>query len=303
LKAISDSKVPYQKSDQGWIFYSNPYQLNNGIRDVYCFEHKSEKGIIAASIFFSVDKSTATSLPNCPGAGFQMLNPISKNNFIQFLNKTRDHFDDGTKITIKQSPGFYSLANPIWLHESLIEFGFQASAEVNHHVDLRDPSLKEKIHKMEHRKIKKCETDGFSFEQVLKPDIDQVYSFLAKCRSHQGLSVNISKNQLNSILSKMPKDYFVYAVKTANNELAALTVLLRVNQSVIYNFLPAFDRNFKSHSPMAFLHFRLFQELMGLGYRYWDLGISSVGGQPQRGLIKFKERMGGIRSDRFTYHL
>ena len=88
------------------------------------------------------------------------------------------------------------------------------------------------------------------------------------CRSQQGLNVNISKNHFYRILSKMPDDYFVYLVKTAQDELAALTVLLRVNDRIIYNFLPAFDRQIKSHSPLAYLHFHLSHELKNFGFKY-----------------------------------
>ncbi|MFY0655005.1 MAG: GNAT family N-acetyltransferase, partial [Cyclobacteriaceae bacterium] len=151
------------------------------------------------------------------------------------------------------------------------------------------------------RKIKKCEQEGIKFLYEGSEKLSEVYAFIEQCRNAQGLLMNITYDQLKKAFDTLSDAYEIYSVRDKLGELLAATITVRVNKAVVYNYLPAFDRAYKSLSPLAFLTRELVLACQRKGYHYIDLGISSIDGKIQEGLATFKERMGGIRSKRYTY--
>ena len=81
----------------------------------------------------------------------------------------------------------------------------------------------------------------------------------------------------------------------------AATVCVLVNEEVLYNFLPAHDENYKSLSPVVFLVQGIYNYAFAESLKFIDLGISSLQGKPQAGLIIFKERLGGQPASKLSF--
>ena len=156
---------------------------------------------------------------------------------------------------------------------------------------------------MQVRRIAKCAQLGFSIQQEYQGKYDETYKFLAKCRLQQNLKINIDQGQFDHLLGLFPEKYMIYSVRDNNGNLAACSVIIRVNEHVAYNFLPGFDRHYNELSPLAYLQNELYDILRQQNFTFFDLGISSIDGAVQKGLATFKERMGAIKTERYSYLL
>jgi lipid II:glycine glycyltransferase (peptidoglycan interpeptide bridge formation enzyme) len=85
------------------------------------------------------------------------------------------------------------------------------------------------------------------------------------------------------------------------NEMVAATVCVKVKDSILYNFLPAHDSLYNMYSPMVFLMEKIYQYTSENKIKYIDLGVSSINNNPQKGLIRFKERLGSKSVSKLTF--
>lgn len=203
---------------------------------------------------------------------------------------------------IRQRPDFEPSFESQWLHDALLKNQFNCIQEKNQHVVLGLQS-EQNLHPMQLRKIKKCLTEGFPFNQESASNIPEVHAFLSSCRKQQGLEINISDHSLEHLFNKLPLNFECFTVRNHENEIMAATVIVLINNQIAYNYLPAFDRAYKTYSPLSFLLYHLYGWLKERNIEIFDLGISSIRGEIQKGLYTYKKRMGAVDSNRFIYEI
>jgi hypothetical protein len=206
------------------------------------------------------------------------------------------------KIRIVHPAECYSEIKAKKTEEALTRVGFQCIHQaVNHHITVDDVPLIEKIHLMEQRKLKKATNKNLQFVNEPEENADEVYEYITKCRSEQGLIPSINKAALHEYLEVFPQNYYLFTVRKGKEILAA-TVAVKVSRKILYNFLPANLKKFNALSPMVMLLDGLYQWASEANYEMIDLGISTLRDmRPQNDLITFKERMGGILSYKNTF--
>ncbi|MFY0627990.1 MAG: GNAT family N-acetyltransferase [Reichenbachiella sp.] len=211
-----------------------------------------------------------------------------------FLKKNNIH-----SVSIKQSPDCFNEHNTL-LHEAMRKLHITIAKEINHHVELSKKA--DLFSEMQKRRINKCLKSGFKFLNGNSFSDALLYQFLVKCRAQQKLKVNITEQHFSKLIRELDSNFDVHVVTDSFNNLTACLVIIKVTESITYSFLPAFDRNYSQFSPLAFLFHNYFNRAKNSSIEMIDLGISSINGKPQEGLINFKEGIGGIRTDRFSYH-
>jgi lipid II:glycine glycyltransferase (peptidoglycan interpeptide bridge formation enzyme) len=102
------------------------------------------------------------------------------------------------------------------------------------------------------------------------------------------------------LIQIFPQSYKLFSV-SMKNEMVAATVCVKVKDSILYNFLPAHNSSFNMYSPMVFLMEKIYQYTSEKKIRFIDLGVSSINNNPQKGLIRFKERLGSKAVGKLTF--
>ncbi|MCV9388790.1 GNAT family N-acetyltransferase [Reichenbachiella ulvae] len=280
------------------IFSEEKYFIANEIPNYHLFQWEHAESDFSMHLTYSIDNQKATSIPSAPYAGFAWRGKITPQVFEAGLTALIESLKSQglESIEIRQAPDcFGSVPYAVFDH-----LDFQKHLEINHHIDLKNYQL-HSLHKMQQRRINKCLVNGFTFQQETLDQAGSIHDFISKCRKQQGLVINITKEKFLRITSQLPNTYALYSIFDPKGQRCAATVCISVDNKVVYNYLPAFDRSYASHSPLAFLLHQLNLTLMEQKVKYLDLGISSINGKAQGTLIDFKERMGGLRSDRPTF--
>lgn len=270
------------------IYFSKPYLTTQFGEKYSSFQ---EDGI---KFIFSISENEAISLNKSPFGSFWGKEPLSFDEFETIFQKLTRHLKELgiEKLTVKHPASIYSQFVPF---EFLVNVGFnEVYKDINQHICLNEWK-KEQLHKMEVRKLKSLQNQEFFFQKI--DDLSLAHCLIAQCREEKGLKINISLTQLMKLQEKtqMYECFGIYK----NKELVSVCITALVNEQIAYYYLPATLSAYKKDSPMVLLVTKMCEYYQQKGYKYFDLGVSSIDGNPQDGLRKFKNRMGAKELDKY----
>jgi hypothetical protein len=240
-------------------------------------------------VVFSIAKDLAVSLPQgLFGAVVKKQRAIDFQAFEVFWKEVRDELAKAgvTRAELIQPPDIYQgFVQTQWL----MEVGFSPMYEdITHHIRFRDFEL----HKMEQKKLDKLSELKFSVRQLDVDGLHEAYDLLEACREEKGLKLNVTLERLEALFHAFPDSYEIF-IGYLNQKPSCAVITLKVAPKIVYYFLPGTLKAARAKSPMVGLLDHIVQHY-ATTHQYLDLGISSIEGLPQNGLIAFKERMGGM---------
>ncbi|WP_183404227.1 MULTISPECIES: hypothetical protein [Hymenobacter] len=187
------------------------------------------------------------------------------------------------------------------LTQVLTQLGYEVElAELNMHLPLAQ-SYVARLHPSERRRLKKCERHGLRFEQEPPLLLPLAYDFLRRCREEKGQTLSMPLERLQELFQLFPRQHFLYSVRDAQGQWAALTVVVQVSDDVLYNFYPASPLAYNFLSPMVLLNAGLHAFGQASGMRLLDLGTSTLPTGLNYSLLQFKRHLGGIPSLKLTF--
>ncbi len=262
----------------------------------------NKNGKTEGLVRFHGDKTVAWSPYRAPFASLLFTGDITfevLREFIGYINETLKKYGY-RKVYLKHYPDFYSPDMPNKVISALVFGGYQLkTTDINHHIILGDKPFSSLIHPMQKRRIKKCEDNEFKFTIHDIQDTGSVYKKIQSFRLQKNIPLNIDLNTVKILFEKFP-DHYKFCSVSDGKDIVAASIILKINNRVLYNFLPASNLTYSTSSPMVYLIRHMYEYARKENFKYLDLGISSINNEPQTDLIKFKERLGGIASVKFT---
>ncbi|QJX48379.1 hypothetical protein HMJ29_16205 [Hymenobacter taeanensis] len=205
------------------------------------------------------------------------------------------------RLQVRSYPLDYDEAGSALLTQALTQLGFRITqTELNNHLPLQDEFVA-RLHPSERRRLRKCERHGFQFEQEPPLLLPLAYEFLSRCRQEKGQQLSLPLERLQELFRLFPQHYFLFSVRNAAGEWVALTVAIRVNSEVLYNFYPASPLAYNAFSPVVLLNAGLHAFGKASGMRLLDLGTSMLPEGPNYSLLQFKRHLGGVLSLKLTF--
>ncbi|TGE20129.1 hypothetical protein [Hymenobacter elongatus] len=204
-------------------------------------------------------------------------------------------------LRLRSYPFAYDPAGSALLTHVLQQLGYAIPlAEINNHLPLA-ADFRARLHPSERRRLKKCQHQGFVFEQETPLFLPLAYEFLRRCRREKGQELSLSLERLQELFSQFPQDYFLFSVRDQAGNWAALTVAIRVNSRVLYNFYPASPLAYNTFSPVVLLNEGLHAFGRANGQQLLDLGTSTLPEGLNQSLLQFKRHLGGVPSLKLTF--
>jgi hypothetical protein len=275
------------------LFYQKTYLSCQDYQKLVLVEGQAGKNRIFAA--FNFVERQAISLPRALFGSFYFQGSIGKADFLNWHNELEGWLikEGICEIIVTHPPHFYV---HYCVQEWLKAAGYQIkNQEYNQFITL---SRKSSLHPMEQRKIGKADQKDWQIE--IENDWDEVFRFLYQNRKEQQIPLNIEKDTLLMLASKLTHQYQAWTLKR-KDEWLALVVTAHILPETQYYFLPVTATKHRHDSPMAFLMYQLTRIFRKEGFTYFDLGISSIEGQLQTGLFNFKKRMGAEYTYKTTW--
>lgn len=238
-----------------------------------------------------------------PYGGFVFNGGFSPDAFRSFLKLLDQKAQDSDVSSLEiQAPSEYSFKGDFKEFSKILEQnGFeQKFTDLNFHLPIDRPFVKH-LHRSERWKYMKSMRLGFSFRQVLQPDLHLVYNFILASRLRKGYQLSMSREALASVFTAFPERYRVWEVLSPEGKLAALAVSVWVSNEVEYLFYTADDPQFRQVSPVVMLHEGIYKAISEEGKVILDLGTASLHGDVNKGVADFKRFLGGIESRKIRF--
>ena len=258
---------------------------------------------IAAHINFQINGNAAFSISTAPFGSLSISDDVDFETLSKFMDFVESHLRRKGihEIIIKHYPGIYHPQT----HEKVTSMfalnGYKVSAiDLNQVIQISNDSFDRIIHPMEKRNLIKSKKTGIIFTNHPNTEAEIVFSCIESFRWSKKIPVNIDLKSIMRLVEKFPDKYSFFSA-SMENDMVAATVCVEVTDSVLYNFLPAHNSAYNTFSPLIFLLEQIYNYASLKAMQYIDLGVSSIDNYPQKGLIKFKERLGSISFSKLTF--
>jgi hypothetical protein len=197
------------------------------------------------------------------------------------------------EIFIKNYPVCY---NPS--HAQMLSFLFSTKGfaiktqELNFHIEVDERGFEEKLHASEKNKLNRCLKKSYEFqEETNSMERKKLIHFNKDAKERKKIPITLKSLDLEKYLIAFPNQYIFFSLRF-KGDLAALILIIGINRQILYTFYNADHIDFLKDSPLILLHKEIYHYAQNNGYRFIDFGIGSEQGLPNKGLIRFKEKMG-----------
>ena len=127
-------------------------------------------------------------------------------------------------------------------------------------------------------------------------EVHEAYDLLAQNRSRRGVSLSLTPEKFQTLLRTLPDIYSLWLARL-DDELVGAAYLVKLSTDVSYVLFWGDSLAGREVSATAAICLFLQETLFREGKSFLDLGISSLRGIADAGLLKFKQNLGAISFD------
>ncbi len=192
------------------------------------------------------------------------------------------------EIRITLPPDMYGNQTNAKLTNVLMRNGFQTQIpDITNHIDLK--KFKNVFtHNSSRTYYNQALNKGLAFAQTdLQEEKKAIYDLIVENRIRMGRPIHMSFDDILKTANLFPTDFF--KIINIDQEIIAGAMMYRFHKEIVYALLWGDDLKGRSDRAMDFLVFNLWSHYKAAGFHYIDLGISTVEGIPNEGLLRFKE--------------
>jgi len=204
------------------------------------------------------------------------------------------------EIRLALPPDMYSNRINAKLTNVLLRKGFQTQLpDITNYIDL-NRFKNVYTHNSSRTYYNQALNKGLTFaETTLVSEQKAIYDLIVENRIRMGRPIHMSFEDVLSATTIFPTDFF--KVVNVDQEIIAGAIMYRFHKEIVYALLWGDSLNGRSDRAMDFLVFNLWSHYKAAGFNVIDLGISTVEGIPNEGLLRFKETHECQSSLRFTF--
>ena len=242
---------------------------------------------------------------SAPFGGFHYKNEtVFYDRIYDFLYNLKQYITDqkldGLSITL--SPNIYNPSINAKLVNAFIRLGYtMQTPDIYNCVDLRHFEgewCKSEVRQNCNRAIRY----GLTFSHVTDEiSVKEAYEIISENRKSQNRNIHMSLRDILVVNNVIPVDFFL--VKDGNGEGVGAGVFYRGHDKVVQGIFVGDLLSARKLGAIDLLFLNLFNYYKEKGYDFIDLGKSSSNGEPNVGLVRFKEIHNCISTLGYTFSL
>jgi len=262
--------------------------------------------VYATIAFYQVDEHQFSSPKRGTYGGLEIHCELELKAIERFLALSIAHLKKlgATAITMKLAPFSHNLALSSTMFNLLLRQVFELdNHELNYDMQVDKSAFLDRVSYGNNKRIRKCLRDGVTVAQVELNQLANVYAVIQENRLRRGFSVSMTAEQLGEMVSTFPDKVFLFAVweNEQRSKMIASAVCFAVSPSILYVFYWGDVAGVESYSPIALLASTIYEFCQNNGFHLFDVGTSTVAGEPNFGLINFKQHLGFSASLKPTF--
>jgi hypothetical protein len=262
-----------------------------------------EGGSNTIGLIGGIINKTLKSPFSAPFGGFHFNNSeVFIDEVMHFLTQIKEYVinNDLQQVEVTLPVDIYHQSINTKLVNSFIRNGYtMAIPEITNWIDL---TLFDGIFKKREamKNYRQAQGNKLTFQNVLDDKLKlEAFDIIAANRKTFNRPIYMTFEDLLETGKVLPIDFFL--VKDINEINIGSAIFYRGHPKIVYGTFWGDTALGRPLRTMDFLVMNLYMYYKRLGFKYIDLGISTVAGTPNAGLIRFKETHNCISSLRFTF--
>lgn len=210
-----------------------------------------------------------------------------------------------TTISWRTPPLYYHSLLNHKVHNVLYRSGWKiAASDLNFHLPVTDyATFRAQLAGSKRKELNKITRSETRVEVASnRLEMLEIYEVIKANRQAQGYPMTMSAEALLALKDAIKGDLTFTALKRDNATLAG-AILMNIDETTRYVFYWGEHPDFRHESPVIKLCEHLYLDAAEHGYRYLDIGISTVNSVPNEGLVNFKMGIGCEISQKLTFTL
>ncbi|MBG8553655.1 GNAT family N-acetyltransferase [Hymenobacter guriensis] len=279
--------------------------LQRGVKSwqLFYLEDQRRQRTVAQLPVAEAGEEQAYSTYQAPFGGVQMAPEVSARVLLAFLTAVHAHLATLglDNIQLKSFPFAYDSAASALQTQALLQLGYRIQqSEISSHLPLHREFAAGLYH-AELLRLRKCERAGFVVEQEPPWLLSAAYDFWESCRREKGHAPLLPLERLQELFVHFPARHFLFSVRDAEGQWAALILAVQVSADILYTFYSGSRKAYADYSPTVLLHQGLHEFGRNQGYRMLDLGTASLADGLNFPLLQFKQHLGAEASLKLTF--
>lgn len=278
-----------------------PLQSRLGWHSFYAV--REDKKLIRAQIHFHIEKGIASSPFKNPFGSLEFSDAFTPKELYEFIKHVEDKLREKgvNEIKIVSYPQLYNSSRTSLLYTFLINHGFSVNeAELSACIEVNASVLFDSLSSWEKRKLRQQKKIDLKFKRLSIDRLREIYQFIDSCRKERSQDLSLTIGQLEGVVKTFPDGFYVFAVFDGPS-LAAASIAIRINKSILYNFYSAHSKQYDALSPVVGLIEGMYEYCQEQNIRLLDLGTSALRGRPNFSLLDFKMHLGAQPTSKFTF--
>ncbi|MEM5400565.1 GNAT family N-acetyltransferase [Paraburkholderia unamae] len=278
-------------------------------RDAYVqLVRRSDAKVYATVAFFAIDDESYLSPKRGTFGGLSMNHQVEFETLERFLSTLLAHLNsEGARVVrVRCAPASHDLAAFSTMFNLLTRSRFAlVSHELNYDLRVDDGAFVARIDYGNAKRLRKAQREGFVAERVGHERCDDVHRVIEQNRARLGVGVSMSAAQLRQMVELFPKKLHFFSVfrDAARSEIVAAAVCIALTESVFYVFYWGDVDGMSAYSPIVLLASTIYEFCQQNGFTVLDAGISTLHGDPNYGLVRFKRNLGFQESVKLDFEL
>ena len=278
-------------------------------RDVYAqLVRRSDAKVYATVAFFELDDNLYSSPKRGTFGGLSLNHALEFKTIELFVGTLLTYLTTrgARAVRLRTAPASHDLATFSVTLNLLTRNGFHVTTqELNYDLRVDDRPFLDRLDYGNAKRLRKAAREGFFAERVGHESCESVHAVIEQNRSRLGVSVSMSAAQLRQMVDLFPEKLHFFAAfrDVARSEMVAASVCIALTESIFYVFYWGDIDGVSAYSPIVLLASTIYEYCQQNGFTVLDAGISTLRGEPNYGLMRFKRNLGFEESAKLDFEL
>ncbi len=219
-----------------------------------------------------------------------------------FLSDLKEYvaYEGLKKLSITLPPDLYQVNMNAKLVNAFIQLGFTMELpDMNNWVNLKEFDgvwIKSVVGQNCRKAVKHGLVWSVATE---RKELEEAYVVIHRNREEQGRKIYMTLEDILEVRKVFPVDFFL--IREQNGNCVGAAIFYRGHEKIVQGIFLGDDLEKRNLGIMNYMYMNVYHYYKEMGFEYIDLGTSSLEGEPNPGLIRFKELHNCETSLRYTF--
>jgi hypothetical protein len=263
----------------------------------YQLIRRTDNRIFATLAFHEISSNVFVSPGRGTFGGISINSNIDFSTLQKFLILIIENLQKNGAIVIRYrlAPSIHDNSIFAITFNTLSTLGFQSNdPEINYSMNIDNRDFTDLISYGNIKCIRKINREGFMCEKSELKTLPSIHKLIADNRLRLGVVISMSVDQLQEVVKLFPEKLHLFSVyrDSSREEMLAAAICLSLTARVLYVLYWGEADGMRNYSPVVLLANEIHKFCQDSGIEILDVGISTLNGVPNHGLINFKRNLG-----------